>query len=308
MVKRIHGAMTWPDGKEKVSKATIESFNTAAGKNIGVAYFSAPPRPVGHKKFLLQFPLDLSNEVKAAGIQSNSIIVPFIRMVGFGDDWDNIGLDMKRIAKGDFDDQLTRWANDAISYGSKILAEFGVEINSGNKDFPWCKAKPKDFVSAYKHIIEIIRDKAGAKNIQWALHLAADSAHKYKDFWLGDDYIDWIGVSAYGQANHDNSEGKADGCIKKLESIYDHLIKLSDKARYGIFEWGMGEAWDIKKTLTTLSQGDKFPRIDLLQYWNEWDQHDPEEIDHRIDNPDRPDNKKFYNDGIKSDVFSSTFD
>lgn len=34
--------------------------------------------------------------------------------------------------------------------------------------------------------------------------------------------------------------------------------------------------------------------------------NDPEEIDHRIDRPDRPDNKTAYNDGIKSDVFSSS--
>lgn len=272
MVKIVHGAMTWLDGKEEVSKDSIESFNKIAGKNIGVAYFSAPPGRVDHKDGL-QFPLDLSNEVKAAGVQSNSIIVPFIRMVGFAEDWHKMGLDMKRISKGDFDDQLTRWGNDAISYGSQILAEFGVEINGDNKSFPWCKSQPKEFVSAYQHIIDIIRDKAGAKNIHWALHLAADSAHNktFKQFWPGDDYIDWIGVSSYGQANHDNSKDKADGCIKKLESIYNDLIKLSDKARYGVFEWGIGEAWDIKKTLTILSQGDKFPRIDLLQYWNEYD-------------------------------------
>ena len=123
----------------------------------------------------------------------------------------------ERILAGEFDKDLIAWAQEAKKYGAPIIAEYGVECNG--YWFSWNGRWLRDpntkitdkaalrkgverFVAIYRHIITLSR-QVGATNISWVFHISAiddpgESWNKFENYYPGDDYIDWIGVTIYG--------------------------------------------------------------------------------------------------------------
>jgi beta-mannanase len=233
--------------EDEVSSNAIIDFENLAKKKIVWAYFS------NNWMDNIRFP---STEVNTI---LNSGKVPFIRMMPRST-WNESQADPKytlqKIINGDFDTQLNQWAIDAKNTNTNLLVEFGTEIN-GNW-FPWngeynggsetngygnqnLADGPERFVDAYKHIIDICNQN-GATNITWFFH--ADSSgepnndwNKMENYYPGDKYIDWIGVSVYGpQTRKDDNEQFKD----KLDKIYTDLTTMSNNP-IAILEFGVTE-------------------------------------------------------------------
>ncbi len=174
--------------------------------------------------------------------------IPFIRMM-VRSDFEEGGPDprytMQRIIDGDFDGELIRWAMEAAQTGIPLLAEFGTEVN-GNW-FPWngqysgggtttgygdpaLPDGPERFRDAYRHIIDIC-NAHGATNITWFFHVDAysqpdDPWNNFENYYPGDDYIDWLGVSVYGpQETGDEYQEFSE----ILNDVYPALSGLSNK-------------------------------------------------------------------------------
>ena len=67
-----------------------------------------------------------------------------------------------KIIRGEFDEDLRRWARAAKSFGSPILIEWGTEPNGDW--FSWngkwnggAKTGPARYVAAYHHIVDLMR-------------------------------------------------------------------------------------------------------------------------------------------------------
>ena len=282
----IQGAMTDPSGNEDGNADLVNSFNNLAGKKIGVAYFSDNWFQGIH------FPLDKCLSIRTTGA------VPFIRIqnwISQGDKLSDAGpYTHKNIAAGMFDTALRDYARAAKSFGTTLLIEYGVEINTNS--FPWSKEGPQPYKVAYRHIVDLFREE-GATNVRWAFHVdATDNNNGYK-WYPGDDIIDWVGTSCYG--DYDKK-----GCAGSLKEVYNQFASISKTAKLGIFEWGYGNVTDTARTLAEIPV--KYPRIKLLQIWNEHVLGDPEEpFDRRINSTS--DNLAAYRGGIANPTYVSIY-
>ena len=229
----------YPDfgGTEDIVTATrINDFETLVNKNIVWAYFS------NNWYDNIQFPSDAVNTIHSAGK------IPFIRMMprtNFDEGGPDPNYTMQKIIDGDFDTALTQWAIDAKNTDIPLLVEFGTEVN-GNW-FPWngqyngagelsnygdpnIPDGPERFRDAYRHIIDICNSN-GANNITWFFHVDAYSEpnvswNEIENYYPGDNYIDWLGVSIYGpqESNEDYQEFS-----EIMDDIYPSLTNLSNK-------------------------------------------------------------------------------
>ena len=243
-----HAAFPDFGGTEDVVTAQrISDFETVAGKAIVWAYFS------NNWYDTIMFPAEAVATIHAAGK------VPFIRLMprsNFEEGGPDPRYTMQRIIDGDFDTELNRWATEAAQTGTKLLAEFGTEVNGDW--FPWNGSYngggetsgygdpslpdgPERFRDAYRHIIDICRAN-GADNITWFFHVDAYSQPDFawnavENYYPGDDYIDWLGVSIYGpqETGDDYQEFE-----EILNDIYPALTGLSDKP-LAILEFGITE-------------------------------------------------------------------
>ncbi len=240
----------FPDfgGPEDIVTADrIDNFVELAQKDIVWAYFS--------NNWIdgIKFPSDAVSIIHSKGK------VPFIRLMA-RTSFDEYKADslytMQSIIDGDFDEELIQWAKDAANTGFPLLAEFGTEVNGSW--FPWnglyCGGGttdeygdptfpdgPERFRDAYRHIIDICRQN-GATNITWFFHIDADSEpveawNDFENYYPGDDYIDWVGVSVYGpqQKGDDYHEFS-----EVLDQVYSRLANMTDKPM-AILEFGVNE-------------------------------------------------------------------
>jgi hypothetical protein len=229
----------YPDfgGTEDVVTAKrIKDFETLVNKNIVWAYFS------NNWYDNIQFPLTAVKTIHSTGK------IPFIRIMprtNFDEGGPDPNYTMQKIIDGDFDAELTQWAIDAKNTNIPLLVEFGTEVN-GNW-FPWngqyngagettgygdpnLYDGAERFRDAYRHIIDICNTN-GANNITWFFHVDAYSEpntdwNKIENYYPGDNYIDWLGVSIYGPQEKGEEFQEFS---EIMNDIYPSLSNLSNK-------------------------------------------------------------------------------
>ena len=175
------------------------------------------------------FPTATAKWIRASGA------IPYIRLMlrsDAGQDHRDRRFSPGAILRGDFDADLARWARQAAGFQTPILAEWGTEMNGDW--FPWNarwngRARgAARFAAAYRHIIDIARAN-GAGNIVWVFHAnwadtPAKPWNRMEDYYPGDAYIDWLGLSLYSMQGPDETERTA------FANISTPLKRLHDMA------------------------------------------------------------------------------
>jgi hypothetical protein len=231
-----------------VTLEKLGEFELLSGKKPAWIYFS-------NNWFKgIKFPAE---EVK---IIDESGSVPFIRLMPRSDynnyEHPETGFTLDRIIRGDFDEELKKWAADAKEFDKPILIEFGTEVNGDW--FPWNGKQngngekiygdvnefdgPEKFKDAYRHIINIFRNE-GADNLTWFYHVNAYSSpdaewNKMNSYYPGDDYIDWIGVSVYGP-QLEGEEWKTFSQV--MDEKYTELAAITFYKPIAVLEFGVTE-------------------------------------------------------------------
>lgn len=164
---------------------------------------------------------------------------------------------LKKIVNGDFDKELTKWAKELEATGIPVLLDFAAEPN-GNW-FPWCGEfngkgtftaygdknypdGPEIWRDAYRHIIKLFR-KAGVSRVTWVFHVNAigssgEEWNKIKYYYPGDEYIDWLGLSAYGPQRWGETYIHF---LDVMKPGYYDLAALSDTKPIAVLEFGVAD-------------------------------------------------------------------
>ena len=133
--------------------------------------------------------------------------------------------------------------------------------------------------------------------------------NKIKNYYPGDDYIDWIGISAYGPQRWGENFQKF---IDIMSPGYTQLTVLSDTKPIAILEFGVAdylphvnkEQW-IKDALHTV-QLPEFSRIKAIGWWHStWINDDSTMSAIQLDSS--PESIDAYKNGISSDYFLSSY-
>jgi beta-mannanase len=270
--------------EDEVSAQKIIGYEKMIGKNITWAYFS------NNWKSGIRFPEETVKTIHSLGI------VPFIRMMPRTTTTDGIKdpiYTLQGFIDGKFDNDLRRWADDAKRIDIPIMVEFGTEVNGDW--FPWSGILngagktdgygdpnypdgPERFRDAYIHIIDLFR-KEDVRNITWCFHVFARSDtgvlkawNSIENYYPGDNYIDWIGVSIYGTSE---LGAEWDSFVDLLDDTYPALAATSTKKPLAVFEFGIPEdpskgnksEW-LKDALQSIESG-RYPRIKAISYWDE---------------------------------------
>jgi hypothetical protein len=203
---------------------------------------------------------------------------------------------LNKIIAGDFDVDLRAWAREAKEFGSPILIEWGTEPNG--KWFSWngkwnggADAGPKTYVAAYRHIVDLM-GAAGASNLQWIWHVnwyddPEAKWNAFENYYPGEEYCDWVALSAYGPLTPTTNEG-LERFREKLDEAYPRLTSLAPGKPIIVSEFGcdlhnrhVNAAPWAKAALDDLFSN-RWPAIIGFCWWNESWQND----DHKRHNTD----------------------
>ncbi len=285
-----HGAYTgayidFGETEDNVTLEGIENFETQTGKHQAIVAFSS---------FWGQntFPAEAIDVIAEHGS------VPLI----FWSPWDRpyredlvqaSGPDkfrLENILNGKCDEYIDQWAEGAAAYGKPMLVSLCNEMNGDW--FPWAGAYygggqpiagtnpaqyvgPEYFKRAYRYIVDRVRAHGGW-NVLWVFHVnnysePVESWTTFEQYYPGSGYVDWLGLSVYGQQFPD---GKWDEFNDMMKAPYEELCKLDAQKPVMVTEWGVGEfpASGDKAGWITDAFSDmekEFPRVHAAVYWHE---------------------------------------
>ena len=164
---------------------------------------------------------------------------------------------MQDFINGIYDNDLKVWAQDLIEFGDPVLIEFGPEVDGNwmpwngqwhgtdenNYGDPNIPDGPERFRDAYKHIIDLFKDE-GVTNATWFFHVnyspsPDESWNSIKNYYPGNEYIDWLGVSIYGPLY--KGQDWSYSFSEMWNYVKPSLKDLSEDKPIAILEFGVGE-------------------------------------------------------------------
>lgn len=197
----------WGEFEDAVTTQGLTDFENLARRSVAYSPFSA----YWGRDTATRAPLDAIDAYGA---------IPELRLMPWGAPYEPGAQPvyaLQRIIDGEFDDYLERWADEAAAFGKPMFAVFAVEMNGDW--FPWsgtfngggttdgygdpAKADgPERYVDAYRHIVDLFRAR-GVTNVTWVWQVnnesfPAEEWNAATAYYPGDDYVDWVGISAYG--------------------------------------------------------------------------------------------------------------
>lgn len=289
-----HGAYTgafidFGDEEDDVALEMVEDFETLVGKHQAIiassSYWGEQDFPTANLKVVWRHGS-----------------LPLV----FWSPWDkpytqNRGPDkfsLTSIIEGKWDAYIDKWGDAARDFGHPMIVSFANEMNG--EWFPWCgiyygadqwddAAKnwkgPETFRRAYRHVVDRVRAR-GATNVKWMFHTnnysyPMETWNFAPAYFPGSDYVDWLGLSVYGQQFKD--EPNPD--IKSLvDWPYQEMCGLDPTKPVMIAEWATGEfpnsfnggirkpEW-IQRALYQFRT--RYPRVKAAVYWHErWQNED----------------------------------
>ena len=286
-----HGAYTGAyinsgDKEDDVNLENIEEFETQTGKHQAIIAFSSY---WGEQ----QFPATQAQII----IQHGS--VPMI----YWSPWDYPyseelieinGPDkyrLENILNGRCDEYIDRWADGVKSLGTPVFVSLCNEMNGDW--FPWSAryygagqpiagsvptryVGPEYFKRAYRYVVDRVRAR-GASNVLWVLHLnnfpePYEDWNSFAQFYPGTNYVDWLGLSVYGQMYPEDP--KWDAFDDMILKPYNELAKIDTDKPMMLAEWAVGEFPSRGNKGAWIADGfdhmmNRYPRLRAAVYWNE---------------------------------------
>jgi hypothetical protein len=299
--------------EDDITPQQVQSYEQSVGAPVAWVYFS------DNWYQGRAFPEQTAEWIRSSGS------VPFIRLMlrsqPKGSAESTFTLDA--IIAGQFDQDLTNWAQQAKAFGSPLIVEWGTECNGDW--FSWNGAHngagdttgfgdpakadgPERFVAAYRHIVNTMR-AAGADNIAWVFHVNTpdwpdDAAWNHlENYYPGDDVVDWVAVSDYGTQRPTNPVSAT--FRDRMDAVYPRLTALAPGKPIMIAEFGCAantnatppDQWAQGALDDLFAQ--RWPQVRALSWWDEnW---------HNDDNPDHNTTMKVDSIPALADVFRSEF-
>ena len=124
-------------------------------------------------------------------------------------------VDLKDISKGTYDTYLENYANSIKAWGKEVRFRFAHEMIQDNvfngKEFYRWQDQPEDYIKAFRHVHNIF-DKAGANNAKfvWCPNNSPFEVDILKQYYPGEEYVDWLCMDGYNWANSDGKPGWPD--------------------------------------------------------------------------------------------------
>ncbi|MDF5757255.1 glycosyl hydrolase [Spongiactinospora sp. TRM90649] len=184
--------------------------------------------------------------------------------------WDSgSNVPWRDIADGEIDSTvIDRQAKRIKAYGKPVLLGF-----DGEMELRRDSGTPAEYVAAYRHIVDRFK-KLRVTNVAWVWGVTGwlDYQHKWKAFYPGDKYVDWISYDPYNFAQCRDAAWQ--DFEETVKPAYDWFVKngFGDKP-FIISEYGTESdperpqargRWyaDVPKVLK------KLPRIKAVLQWN----------------------------------------
>ncbi len=268
-----------PLGKEAtgagddVTPAALDAYEAASGRRVAWVYFT------DNWYMGRDFPSATVAWIAARGA------LPFVRLLTrSSQDLSSAEpvFPLQAIVDGKFDADFAAWGDGAARFGGPLAVELFTEMNGDwfSWNSSWNGGGDKGtalFRDAFRHIVDVVRGR-GASNVTWVFHVndvdsPPDGWNHFENYYPGDDYVDWVGVSDYGAQVP--LQADCPRFVDGMDAVAPRLRDLASSRPIYVFEMGVTSgnaacdpvAW-ADDALGALVGG-RWPEVRGFSWWNE---------------------------------------
>lgn len=283
------------ENEDEVTLDTIDDFEKLAGKHQAIIASSSY---WGEQNF----PTDSVSLIQQHGS------IPLVYWSPWDTPYEEGGgpdrFSLTDILAGKWDDYIDAWAVSAKQFAHPFFVSLANEPNGSG--FPWSGCYygagkiipntnpvqyegPETYKKAYRYVVDRVRAK-GASNIIWVFQVInysdpQDDWNYANQYYPGASYVDWIGLSVYGQQYADD---KWSAFTPLLQEPYAEVCRLDPHKPIMLAEWGCGEfpksgskSQFIAEAFDDMKKN--YTRLKAAVFWNEsWQNEDDTTSDLRI--------------------------
>ncbi|MEM7104935.1 MAG: glycosyl hydrolase [Bacteroidota bacterium] len=146
-----------------------------------------------------------------------------------------------KAGKGDYDKVVKQYADWAKATNRPIYLRIGYEF-----DGPHNQLEPKEYIKAYRRIVKLLRKK-GADNIAFVWHSYASrpyNSYDVSEWYPGDEYVDWVGISVFGHAYGGNDFGQYCDEVLSFAKKHNKPVMIAESNPIHGIKADNTEAWD----------------------------------------------------------------
>lgn len=182
---------------------------------------------------------------------------------------------LKHISEGVYNAYIKKFADSLAAYNHPVYLRFAHEFD--NPQYPWSPKggnTPEEFKAAWIHIYNILKSR-GAHEVMMVWNpWSSEGMEKY---YPGDQYVDWIGVTALNYQTL-NRSGKSRSLKELYNPFHEQLYGLSRKpvmlAEFGSLDLDQKQSDWIKDAAQTLSE--EFEEIEaVVLFYSAFDKNIP---------------------------------
>ena len=116
------------------------------------------------------------------------------------------------IADGTYDTNVTTICSVLGQMKSPVTLRWGHEMDAPGSRFIWANWQPRDFIGAYRHVVDLCRPQAPNVRFMWS-PIGSDALQSY---YPGDAYVDLVGLSVFGLQAWDKAKFNRDRTFTEI--------------------------------------------------------------------------------------------
>lgn len=187
---------------------------------------------------------------------------------------------LRDITSGGYDEQILEMARILNKYPSqKVIIRWAHEMDLC-QIYDWSTCNVGEFIPAYQHVVDLVRAQ-GATNALWVWSPAGGNPNTSL-FYPGDNYVDYIGITALSSEDWDNFFGYSTA-PRSLETILNERYGIAEEFNKPFIVAELGISYhdpnlDRTKWLTdafTAIKSGKYPHLVGWVYFNDLNKTNP---------------------------------
>ncbi len=147
---------------------------------------------------------------------------------------------LNNVNKGKYNSIIRRFSAWAKTTDRPIYLRIGYEFDGNHNQM-----EPVDYVKAYQHIVDIIRQE-NADNVTFVWQSYAAPTYKgypLSAWYPGDDYVDWVGISLFGQMYTCDLNKEADD-VFNFAKLHKKPVMVAEASPINGIKKNDSKAWD----------------------------------------------------------------
>ncbi|MDV4161711.1 MULTISPECIES: glycoside hydrolase family 26 protein [Rhizobium] len=175
-----------------------------------------------------------------------------------------------KVLRGDYDVNMRSIAHMISELKSPVIVRWGQEMEDKSGRFSWSGWSPQDYITAYKRMMDIVRQEAPGTELMWS----PKGEPGLQAYYPGDDYVDLIGLSVFGLQRYDElAHNEHRTFSEALKQGYDLVAGYGKPIWVAELGYEGGDAYIRPWIETATLKQNAFPNLQEVVYFNDRDVH-----------------------------------